>query len=140
MGAGAVLGTVVLFTILAVLVESLVERFGAQLPSWGKPWLAAVLGVVLCVAYDADILAYLGLQSTWPFIGQILTGLLISRGANYINAWTKAIGQGGGQTWLVEELTSGATPAPAAPPVPTSTEDLAASLRRAVVLKESGRQ
>jgi hypothetical protein len=46
---------------------------------------AAVAGVVLCVAYAVDMLALAGLESGWPLVGCVLTGLLIGRGANFVN-------------------------------------------------------
>ncbi|MCZ7568957.1 MAG: hypothetical protein M5U01_10275 [Ardenticatenaceae bacterium] len=74
----------IIFT-LAVVVEALVEYFGTPVPSEYKPYLAAVVGVGLCVAYDADLLALLGFAATVPYLGSILTGLLIARGSNYLN-------------------------------------------------------
>lgn len=74
-----------LILFLVVLVEGLVEHFGAPVPSTFKPYLAALLGVVLCVAYGADLPAALGYAALVPYIGQVLTGVMISRGSNYIN-------------------------------------------------------
>ena len=86
--------------LLAALVEALIEYL---VMPWLKPegrelspaedrartmalrYSAAVLGVVLCIAYGVDVLALVGLFSDWPFIGSILTGLLIGRGANFVN-------------------------------------------------------
>ena len=86
--------------LLAALVEALVEYL---VQPWVKPehaeltpaqelvrtmalrYSAAVIGVVLCIAYTVDILALVGLFSGWPFIGCVLTGLLIGRGANFVN-------------------------------------------------------
>jgi uncharacterized oligopeptide transporter (OPT) family protein len=86
--------------LLAALVEALVEYL---VQPWLKPehreltpaqdlvrtmalrYSAAVIGVVLCIAYQVDILALVGLFSGWPLIGPVLTGLLIGRGANFVN-------------------------------------------------------
>ena len=43
-----------------------------------------VLGIVVALAYSLDLPALCGLESNIPFIGQVLTGILLSRGANYI--------------------------------------------------------
>jgi hypothetical protein len=77
--------TLGLILFLVVLVEGLVEHFGAPVPSTFKPYLAALLGVALCMAYGADLPAALGFTALFPFIGQVLTGVMISRGSNYIN-------------------------------------------------------
>lgn len=71
--------------ILAILVESIIEHGLPFLPSVAKPYTAIVLAVAVCVAYSADLLALLGLVPAYPIIGQILTGLVIGRGSNYLN-------------------------------------------------------
>lgn len=70
---------------LAIVVEALIEYFGAPIPSLYKPYVAALIGVALCLAYGADALALLGFVAGVPFVGAVLTGLLISRGSNYLN-------------------------------------------------------
>jgi hypothetical protein len=70
---------------LAVLVEGLIEYFAQPVQSQYKPYVAALLAVVLCVAYHADLLAALGYAAEVPYVGNVLTGLMISRGANYLN-------------------------------------------------------
>ena len=61
---------------------------------------AAAVGVVLCIAYRVDLLALVGLTSGWPYIGPALTGLLIGRGANFVNdfveRWVRPVVQPGG--------------------------------------------
>jgi hypothetical protein len=55
-------------------------------------YASALVGIGLCLAYRADLLALAGLTSPTPFVGQILTGLVVGRGANYlhdlVNRWT----------------------------------------------------
>ena len=77
--------TLALIFVLVVIVEALVEYFLGIVPSAYKPYAAGVLGVLLCVAYGADLLTLLGLVSPVPYIGSVLTGLLISRGSNVFN-------------------------------------------------------
>ena len=95
--------TVTGIVILATLAESLIEYLVRPLV---KPWVegdppddttylhardlilrytAALVGVVLCVVYRADLLALVGLASPWPVAGQVLTGLLIGRGSNFVH-------------------------------------------------------
>ena len=90
--------------VLATLVESLVEYF---LHPWVKPWgdqepppdlqpsltfrnmllryVAAIVAIGLCVLYQVDLLALAGLYSPWPLTGQIITGFIAGRGANFVH-------------------------------------------------------
>lgn len=73
--------------ILAVLVEGIVEYFIAS-EDKKQPWLkyvAAAIGVLVCVIYKADLLAGLGLITPIPYVGSIVTGIIIGRGSNYLN-------------------------------------------------------
>ena len=90
----------VVATALAVLVESITEYIGGI---WWQPGqngnrvklmsaLAAVLGVLACLTFQVDLIATLGIQSpfaSWP--GQILTGLIISRGSDFVHSIFKRI-------------------------------------------------
>jgi len=97
------MNTITGILILATLAESLVEYLIRPLV---KPWvegesppnaraqalrdlglryIAAGIGMVLCVLYQADLLASFGLASPWPMAGQLLTGLIIGRGANFVH-------------------------------------------------------
>ena len=77
---------------LAVTVEALVE-YGKSIALAAKgSWKAAVMqlaavaaGVLLCLAADADVFAVLELDFAVPWLGKVLTGILISRGANYLS-------------------------------------------------------
>lgn len=82
--------------VLAFIVEAVLEY---ALGIWWKP-LSEVLrpkvmmavglaaGIALCVVYRVDLLAELGLQAS--IVGQVLTGALVGRGADYLhNFWKK---------------------------------------------------
>lgn len=43
-----------------------------------------VLGILVSIGYNIDIFALLGMVSTIPFLGTVLTGILLSRGSNYL--------------------------------------------------------
>lgn len=88
--------------LLATLTEALVEYLA-------KPWLrlvegegqaqaelkptidlanrytAAIIGILLCLAYDADLLRLAGLYCPWPWVGPVITGILAGRGANFVH-------------------------------------------------------
>lgn len=84
--------TFALILALVIIVEALIEYFGGPIPSVYKPYAAALLGILLCLAYGADLLALLGYQAAIPFVGNTLTGLLISRGANVFNDLVSRLG------------------------------------------------
>ncbi|HSR31214.1 MAG TPA: hypothetical protein VLY63_11670 [Anaerolineae bacterium] len=91
--------------VLATLVESLVEFLVRPLvkPYVEKPaaakqeqdsvdwrslllrYVAAIVGVVLCVIYNVDLLEMVGLVSPVPWVGPIITGFVIGRGANFVH-------------------------------------------------------
>jgi len=74
-----------LFLALAVIVEALTEvtkRISDKIPT---QIYTIFWGIAVCLICDADILTLIGGQSRIPFAGSILTGILMSRGSNYIN-------------------------------------------------------
>ena len=90
--------------VLATIAEALIEHIFApildardpdnmspepdQVLNWkalALRYVAALLGVALCVLYQVDLLVYFDLVSPWPWVGYIITGLLIGRGSNFIH-------------------------------------------------------
>jgi len=76
------------FFLLAALVEGIVEYAGARIPAAIKQYAAAGIAIALCVAYNADLLALLGLTAPYPYVGAIATGLILGRGSNYLHDFT----------------------------------------------------
>lgn len=74
-------------TLMAIIVEGLITYLKTFFMN-GKPqWqmLAGIaLGVTVALVYNVDIFVLLGITSTVPYVGAVLTGILISRGSNYI--------------------------------------------------------
>lgn len=71
----------------AIIVEGIIAYVKTFFVDGKFQWqmiTSLVLGVVVALAYSLDLLALCGLESNIPFIGQVLTGILLSRGANYI--------------------------------------------------------
>lgn len=52
---------------------------------------ALSIGVILCLSTGLDIFELLGITVRWPIVGMILTGVLISRGSNFIHDFIKSI-------------------------------------------------
>jgi hypothetical protein len=48
-------------------------------------YIAAAVGIALCIAYRVDLLAILGIDSAWPIAGQVVTGLIVGRGSNFVH-------------------------------------------------------
>lgn len=75
--------------ILAAVVEAViayvVPKNNAEQPREWLKYVSAVIGVALCVAYNADMLAALGVISPFPYVGAIVTGLIVGRGSNVLN-------------------------------------------------------
>lgn len=56
---------------------------------------ALIVALVLCVGVKLDILVLLGINAAIPFLGVILTGVLISRGSNFVHDLLVRLGQVG---------------------------------------------
>lgn len=84
---------ITLIIMLAITVEALVEygksigkAFVAGKWKTAVTQLAAIaVAVLLCVATGADLFAVIGPVFAWPWLGVVLTGIIISRGANYVS-------------------------------------------------------
>lgn len=84
---------VVLALIMAVIVKAVVD-YGKIIVSAfasGK-WITAVthlisiaLGIGLCLAADADLFAFMDVHFRFPWLGVVLTGVIISRGTAYVS-------------------------------------------------------
>ena len=73
--------------VTAVLVEGIVTYINEFFVSGVAPWqmiLSLTLGMVVAISYKLDLPEYLNMKAHIPYIGCILTGVLISRGANYL--------------------------------------------------------
>ena len=72
---------------LAIIIEAEITYINQFFVSGEVCWqmlLSIVLGILISIAYEIDIPKYLNLNSRIPYLSNILTGILISRGSNYI--------------------------------------------------------
>ncbi|MFR1178855.1 MAG: hypothetical protein ACLSDH_02165 [Bacilli bacterium] len=70
----------------AILIEGIItyiNQFFVQENFCWQMLFSIALGIVIAVAYKLDLPAYFNLKSDMPYIGYILTGILLSRGSNY---------------------------------------------------------
>lgn len=84
----------------AVLVEGVVTVINNakdRYTDW-RYWGAIVVAVLVAVVYEIDMFAAVGLDALIPFVGSVLTGIIISRGSNYaydIMKRVRSVGQSG---------------------------------------------
>jgi len=82
-------GQVILaIAVLAVLTEWLCERFfGKYVKGQAMIYLSAVVGVVLCLLFRVDGIQLLSLPTPlWaPWVGQVVTGLIVGAGSNGVH-------------------------------------------------------
>lgn len=83
--------------LLAVFVEGFIEYFipkqDEKLPprEWIK-YVSALLGIAVAFAYELDIFALLGVTAVFPYIGYVISGIIIGRGSNYLNQFLGKVG------------------------------------------------
>lgn len=80
MGVSAIL-------VMSVLTEAVITYIKTWVVEKKIQWqmiASVMLSIVVCFAYGLDIPALVGIDSSIPFIGNVITGILVSRGSNYI--------------------------------------------------------
>lgn len=74
--------------IVAILVEAIWENI-KMVYQEGKLSISMigslVISIIICVIANVDIFPVVGVSMSIPFIGSILTGIVVSRGANFVN-------------------------------------------------------
>lgn len=72
---------------VCILLEGIITYINNFFVS-GEPhyqmMLSLVFGILIAVAYNIDILKFINIESNIPYVGSILTGILFSRGSNYV--------------------------------------------------------
>ena len=71
----------------AMLIEALITYYKEFFAGGGSSWemiASLVLGITVAIAYSLDLPSYFNLNSQIPYLGNILTGILLSRGSNYL--------------------------------------------------------
>ena len=71
----------------AILIEAIITYFNQFLVQENFCWqmlFSIILGIIIAVAYKLDLPAHFNLNSQIPYVGCVLTGLLLSRGSNYL--------------------------------------------------------
>jgi uncharacterized protein YacL len=90
---------ILLVVVLAVLVEALVE-YGKSISKMFTEGdiktavtqiVAILVSVLLCWIAGADMFAAVEISFVFPWVGVVLTGVLSSRGANYLSDFIKKL-------------------------------------------------
>lgn len=74
----------------AMILEALLQVIKTWIPEnktppgWCWPVVGAALAVALCLLGEVDMLWIAGLRLPWP-VGEVLTGVLVSRGASFVH-------------------------------------------------------
>lgn len=84
---------IVLIIAVAIIVEALIEygktvAAAAEAGQWKTAvtqLVAGVLGMLLCFALGVDLFAVLGIRFLYGWVGVALTGIIVSRGSNYVS-------------------------------------------------------
>ena len=71
----------------AILIEAIITYFNQFFVQENFCWqmlFSIILGIIIAVAYKLDLPAHFNLKSQIPYVGCVLTGILLSRGSNYV--------------------------------------------------------
>lgn len=82
---------------LSIITESLITYFNTFFGASEFHFsmlLSVMVGIIIAISYNLDLIENLELKSQIPYMGNILTGILISRGSNYIFDILKKLNQG----------------------------------------------
>ncbi len=80
------LGLLTGFLLFAVLVEAVItviNRAKTKYRDW-QYWGSLAVAVFATVIYEIDLFESLGFNALIPFVGAVFTGIIISRGSNYV--------------------------------------------------------
>ena len=86
---------------LAIILEGTITYVKEFFVRGNIKWemlISIVIGVLVASAYRVDVLALAGLKTAVTYHGSVLTGILISRGSNYVFDLIKAVGAAQGKT------------------------------------------
>ncbi len=90
---------IVLILVMAIVVEALIEYAKTIARAFmNGGWKTAItqlaaiaLGVLLCFMTGGDLFVVVGITFVWKWLGVFLTGIIISRGANYVSDFAKRL-------------------------------------------------
>lgn len=78
------LAPIISFSIIVEGIISYANQFFIDGNFSIKMLVSIILGITIAISYGLDIPSHFDFKSKIPFVGNIVTGILISRGSNYI--------------------------------------------------------
>lgn len=81
------LGLVVVATFIESTIQFVKNLNNAREKAWF--FVAVVFGALVCVLFGIDFFQLVGLTSDTPYVGSILTGFIVGRGANFVHDMLK---------------------------------------------------
>jgi len=80
--------TIATVSVLAGFVEWFMQRFAPKSVNGElMVFLSALLGIILCFAFNVDAIAMMGLTSPLPYVGIVVTGVIVGSGSNAVHHW-----------------------------------------------------
>ncbi|CCF16592.1 putative uncharacterized protein [Brevibacillus laterosporus GI-9] len=81
-----------LLILLSFLTESLTEIVKGLFSKWIQDqmtyFISILVGIVLCYSFEMNLF---DMQHIWQHVSIVSAGLIVSRGANYVNIFVKSI-------------------------------------------------
>lgn len=74
--------------IVSILIEALITYFDDIFINKEFHWeqlVSIIIGIFVAIAFQVDLPKVFGLNSVIPLVGQVITGIIFSRGSNYVN-------------------------------------------------------
>lgn len=70
---------------MAILIEAIVTYIKELSHEWHWGYVGPIaLGVLIALAYGLDLPAELGIVAKFPVVGEVMTGIVMARGSNYL--------------------------------------------------------
>lgn len=101
------------FLLLVVFTEGIITYVNNFIVSKEPKWqqvASLIIGELMAFGYAADLLALFGLDAKIPYLGIVMSGIVISRGSNYVFDLIKKlikVAQGGSDIVTLEETDDG---------------------------------
>ncbi len=101
------------FLLLVIFTEGIITYvnnfFVSKEPKWQQA-ASLLIGELMAIGYQADLLKLFGLEAQIPYLGIVMSGIVISRGSNYVFDLIKkliSVAQGGSDILTFEEPEDG---------------------------------
>lgn len=86
--------TILMVAILAILIEAITSYGKLIFVEKKIQWqivVTIIIGILISVVFQMDLFAILGFTAIVPWVGAVLTGIILSRGSNYVFSLIKLI-------------------------------------------------